>query len=286
MHNIKLWRNGGWKNFDILLGNTALNFEISKYFGKSPPQELLDKMINVCHVPKFNVARFLEKIEYKEGPLFCGITNDIVNNFKEEYGITAYLAPVGTDATKFYPTRTIKKIKRIGFITRKIGDSKAIQEWVDIKRPEMFQEICRRTNSEPVEICNKPFTDYKDLYKDIDLLIYCSRFEGVATGICEAASCGIPVISTYVGNAKNIESIKTFESIEEACDIIESFNRHPRLLEKYISSLTKEVREKWNWEHLCKKFWVPIFEKKLESKKEKTTTPFEEELDKLLKELL
>jgi len=261
--NAALWTHGAWKDFNILLGNTALNFDIDFFFGEEGiPQNLLDKMINVCHCPYFNDPHFTEKVHYRDGPLFCGLTRDILTNFKDEYEIIAELAPVGVDISKFYPTRTINKIKKIGFIGKPMGSGHP--EWENTKRPEMFQQICDKTNTEAVYIYGKPHTDYKDLYKDIDLLIYCSRFEGVATGICEAASCGIPVISTYVGNAKNIESIKTFETIDEACDIINSFNRHPAFLEKYISSLTEEVRKKWNWKHLCKKFWEPMLEKKLE----------------------
>ena len=42
------------------------------------------------------------------------------------------------------------------------------------------------------------------LYKSLDLYIICSRFEGGPKSFLEACSCGIPVVSTPVGQVSDI----------------------------------------------------------------------------------
>ncbi len=253
--NYELWGKEGWKNYDIILGNTAVNFGLNTQNINNPPLELLKKTIPVCHCPVINHIYYTEKIVYKEGPLFVGITEEIVKNIYKEYNIKAELALIGVDIDNFYPTREIKQIKTLGFI----GNPNVKN---DVKRMEMFNEICEKSNLKKMYIYDKPHTLYKDLYKDIDMLIYCSVFEGISTGTLEAAACGIPVISTNVGSAKYI-NFKTFETIDEAVDIINNFNNNLNDLKEYIISLTAEVISNWNWEKQCKQYWKPLFEKRL-----------------------
>jgi glycosyltransferase involved in cell wall biosynthesis len=122
----------------------------------------------------------------------------------------------------------------------------------------MFKTIVNATGLNPVFIHSKPFSDNSKLYDDIDLLICTSSDEAGPLGILEAASIGIPVLSTKVGNLVELESIKFFETAEEAAMLIKNFLDKPTELIEYVNSVTKEVREKFNWEVLVEKYWSKI----------------------------
>ena len=125
----------------------------------------------------------------------------------------------------------------------------------------MFQAIASQTNLNPIYIHSKPFSEYDKLYEDIDLLICCSEVESGPLGIFEAAACGIPVLSTKVGNVSELNSLVTFETIEQAVEIIQHFNTNPLILQEYLCKVTDEVRNNWSSEILISKYWKPVIDK-------------------------
>ena len=90
--------------------------------------------------------------------------------------------------------------------------------------------------------------------------MYTSVQEGVATGILEAGACNIPVITTKVGASLYLKNIKTFDTINEAIEIIKYFNENSDKLENYGKALGDEIRADWNWKNVCEKFWKPAFD--------------------------
>lgn len=206
-------------------------------------------MIPILHSP-FSEGFYKESVT-ATGPFYCSITPQIAALNPGAERIT----PIGVDFKDFYPTRKIKKIQKIGFLGK--PDSNA-----DIKRPEMFLEIAEKAGVEPVFIHSKPYTLNNKLYEGIDMLLYCSTLEGVATGICEAAACKIPVISTKVGYANNLSSIRTFQTVDEAVNIIKSFDLE-YIIDDYVETLYREVLEKYEWGLVCQKYWKPVIEESL-----------------------
>lgn len=72
-------------------------------------------------------------------------------------------------------------------------------------------------------------------YKTADLFLITSRFEGYGATIVEAVACGLPVVSTDVGVAK-----------EMGATIIHDFSKLGELVEKYLSSPVKlEIKKDW-----------------------------------------
>jgi glycosyltransferase involved in cell wall biosynthesis len=256
----RLWKYGnGWKNFDIILGNSAIDWhQLELGWMDSLPMEYLTKCIPVVHSSVFNLPAFLEKIVNKIGPIFCGITPLIVDNIKSEYGIEGSLTPIGVDTDLFPYNRRVTKIKRAGFVGKQDMNE-------DVKRPKMFLEICEKSGIEPIFIHGRDINLNDKLYEDIDLLMYVSTHEGVATGICEAGSCGIPVITTKVGYSLYLEKIKTFDTVEEAVEIINWLNSSEETILNYSKNLTEEIRTNWNWKQICEKYWKPVFEKRIHS---------------------
>lgn len=261
--NVKLWRNEEWRNYDIILGNSALiTNTIEGGWLKEPlPKELLDKMIPVLHCPILGHKHFIEKIlpTYKQGPLYCATTPEGVNNIKKNYNIDAELLPVGVDIDDFPTIRKVTQINKLGFV----GDPNMPGSINEIKRVDQFKDIVNKSGLESEYLYGKDYKLNYKLYENIDMLICTSEFEGGPLGILEAAACGIPVISTNVGTIQYLKKIRTFETVKEAVNIIAELNNDADLLAKYIKDVSTEVREEWDWEKLCKDYWTPMFQKRI-----------------------
>lgn len=256
-HLIRLFRNNEWKNFDIILGNPAIIYDMyEKNWLQEITQEYLNKCVIVCHTPAMNDPNYKETIkkEYNIGPLYCGVSQEICDIIESKT-----LTPVGIDTDHFFQTREITSIKKAGII----GNPK---QQTSLKRFDMFQEICEKTNIEPIYIFGKDYKLNNMLYEGIDLLMYTSTMEGAGLGLLEAACCGIPVISTKVGYANLLKNIKTFDTVEEAIEIIKNLN-----VVEYTKNLTQEVRNTYSWKVVCEKYWKPVFEKRLSTTSIKLT---------------
>ena len=79
----------------------------------------------------------------------------------------------------------------------------------------------------------------------------------------ECALSKIPVISTKTGHGKNIKSIKTFETVDEAVAIINKLNSYPELLQNYIEEVYNEVIEEYDWSNVAPKYWIPLIDQLL-----------------------
>jgi len=259
--NTDLWVEQEWKNYDIILGTTTIRSELMKFLPSFIfDQELLDKCLEISHCPIFNNPRFFEKVIVCKGVTYGGISQEVVDNMELEYGVKSNLLPTGINLTNFYPTRVVKSILKIGFVGNPNCGSDC---WCSNKRPEMFTDICTKAGVEPVYIFGKDYTLFNKLYDDIDMLICTSLYEGAGQGIMEAGACNIPVISTNAGYAQYLSNIKTFETVEEAVEIISYYKDHPDELVEYATALGDEIRGDWNCDLICEKYWKPVIDSKL-----------------------
>ena len=262
-NNRKLWTDGAWKDYDVIMGNTALTFypEELDYLNKGMPQEALNKMIiGIWANPGLNNSHFTERIKYTKGPLFHCVTSDIQKSAKDMYNIDSTLVKAGKPTSDFKPFKEVNKITTLGLNgTPSIGE-----EWCKIKRPDLFKEIATKSNCDFKFIFNSPEKDNK-IYKDIDMYVCTSTSESGPAGIMECALSKIPVISTPTGHAQNIKSIKTFTTADEATAIINKLNSSPQLLNDYIEEVYNEVINEYSWDVVTPKYWIPLIEEKLKS---------------------
>jgi glycosyltransferase involved in cell wall biosynthesis len=253
----KLWTDGGWKEYDILLGNTAIAYH-QKETGWIPelPQELLNKCIAVVYTSMLDDPKLREHIEYKNGPMYGGITQQSVDCVWDSCQIKCEYTPAGIDPDYFYPTRTITNVKRAGFVGNPNPGCCS-----EHKRIDMFRDICTASNLEPVYIYDRDMNLNNKLYDDIDVYILTSVREGV---FLEAACCNIPVIvaKSPIIDGLNL-SLKTFDTVEDAVALIEWFNASPNNIKEYTEKLLEEIHKEWTWKVKCEKYWKPVFEKKL-----------------------
>jgi glycosyltransferase involved in cell wall biosynthesis len=240
-----------WKNFDIILGSSLIT--IPNGWITEITDEYLKKCIPVVYTSAMNHPHFREEIRYKEGPLYCGITKQVLDAVWDTYQVKCEFTPTGIDLEHFYPTRQITSIRRAGVIGNPNNK-------VDIKRLDMFEKICEKAGIEPVFIHGRDMNLNNKLYDDIDIFILTSLKEGA---ILEAACCCIPVITAKSSFIETLNlSLKTFDTVDEAVSLIE-WLQDPDTIKEYTEKLLSEIKQEWDWKVQVEKYWKPVFEKRL-----------------------
>lgn len=182
-----------------------------------------------------------------------GINNSIVKQIKDR-GENSVLLPVGINTKRFFPFKNVDKIKRVGFIGPKGGLNK---EWSKNKRPEFFDDICKKADVEAVYISGRE--NGWQMYEDIDLVICTSVSEGNPMAFLECSASKIPFISTRSGIIKEYKEVKTFDTIDEAVKLINELNENEENIKKYVDELYNVVLPERKWEYILEKYWIPHF---------------------------
>ena len=256
----KLFNQKEWKNWDLIIIDPYLSSILDRgwLFTELPKEEQLqlkNKFIPVYH-HEVDVPADHFNHGWYEGwfttPV-CSINPYIVNQIKER-GVESQLLPIGVSMKKFKPFKEVKKIKKVGFV----GDVNK-EDWKFIKRPDLFHQICKAANIEPVIISGRPH-GWK-MYEDIDAIICPSRAEGLPTYFAEAVACKIPFISTKVGIVRYYDKTKTFSTIDEAVSIINKLNESEDNIIRYVDEMHDQMFPERGWENILEKYWIPYFKK-------------------------
>lgn len=255
-----LFNQKAWKNWDLIIVDPYIASVLDRgWLFKDLPleeqKELKDKFIPVYHHEVDVPADHFNHGWYEDWfttPV-CSINPYIVNQIRER-GVESALLPIGVNRKRFVSTKNVSKIKRAGFVG---GGNK--EDWKFIKRPELFNEICKNANLEPVIISGRE--NGSSMYEDIDLIICPSRAEGLPTYFAEAVACKIPFISTNVGIVRYSKKVKKFDSVESAVDIINYFNESEDNIHNYVNEVYDEMFPGRDWENILKEYWIPHFKK-------------------------
>lgn len=251
-----------WKNYDLMIVDPQIVQAIDWGWplATEDVSEFKNKLIPVYHheldVPSQHFRHGTESGWY-EGwfttPV-CGINPYIVNQIKER-GAESKMLPIGVNTDKFKPYKKVNKIKRAGFVGNAYQDS--AEDWKYIKRPELFQEICKKAGIEPVIISGRDHGP--EMYEDVDIIICPSMAEGLPTYFAEVVACKIPFISTNVGIVREYDKVKTFKTTGQAVDIINQLNESEDNIKEYVDSLYGEMFPDRNWENIIEVHWIPYF---------------------------
>ena len=182
-----------------------------------------------------------------------GINDYIVNQIKDR-NKQDVLLPIGVNTERFKPFKTVNKIKKVGFVG---SENNPVKEWVKIKRPQLFDDICKKAGVEPIYISGKKH-EFK-MYEDIDAIICTSKTEGNPMAFLEVVACKIPFISTNVGIVKDYDNVKTFETVDQAVEIINNLNQSPENIEKYTNTLYNDLLPSRDWKNIVNDYWIPYF---------------------------
>ena len=107
--------------------------------------------------------------------------------------------------------------------------------------------------------------DLKRLYHALDIYLITSREEGGPMGLLESISCGVPVVTTNVGMAKDvITDVKTGSIADEICPeiIAKKVEQIILMSQKEKDDLKKRARKvisKFDWRIVAEKHWEKIY---------------------------
>jgi hypothetical protein len=213
---------------------------------------------SIWSIPNLS-SHFKEIVIPKPGITWTYKGQDLYEYLKKTYDIDAHQVDAGVSNKDFYPTKEITNIKKIGLNGVPFVNS----GWDQIKRPQLLIDIAKGIGGEAVFIHGKGLEESHTMYNDIDMYICTSVNDRGPYGIAEAAFCKIPVLSTKTGLALQFNSIKTFDTAEEAIEIINYFNNNPEQLKIYIDEVYEELYSSMSWDSVVEKYWKPLFKHKL-----------------------
>ena len=273
--NIKFWKHD-WKNYDVITGNAAItSFPWKqKWVNPEDEEEIIKKLRPTIHAPA-NHKYYTEELD-KVPLAVSGVSSDVVEYLQDFYKKTNPNIPIfqtvsGVDINIFKNIYRPNQVKVLGFI----GQYNYSDDVEEVKRSKMFQEIADRGGYMTKYINGRPLSEGVEMYDDIDVLICTSKFEGGPLGYFEAISSGCLAISTKVGAIKNLNGMLTFDTVDEALEILDKFNGDPQYMEEYRQAATNFVRTEMNWNKAITA-WDSFFTEDIESLVIKESAPMED----------
>jgi glycosyltransferase involved in cell wall biosynthesis len=270
------WRDGSknselkqnWDSYDLIIATPAIYSPKSMFKDNFNNDKFLSKVLCVGHFPITNHPYFKESLDgLNQSQLtkihYGNVCKEGVINYRDTYKDLRilYWLPAGVNSDIFVPKiKNIYKLENIGYFGRPTVEENVNR--AENKRPEMFEAIAKETGLKSMFIIDRPYTEGSKLYEEpeIDLFIYTSKYEGGPLGVFEAVACGVPVITTKTGNMPELESLITFQTVEEAVQIITVFKENPSIMAEYVTKLQSEVLQKFEWRVLVEKYWKPIID--------------------------
>tara|TARA_Y100000589_G_scaffold303673_1_gene316246 strand:+ start:1288 stop:2403 length:1116 start_codon:yes stop_codon:yes gene_type:complete len=107
--------------------------------------------------------------------------------------------------------------------------------------------------------------DLAPFYQALDIYLITSREEGGPMGLIESISCGIPVVSTDVGMARDVikENISGYISYESnSHEIAKKIEQLLLNFENNNSSTKKQIRNQvlgFDWSKVAKQYWEKVY---------------------------
>lgn len=163
----------------------------------------------------------------------------------------------GVDTEKFSPKENISSKLTVGNISRispeknieffsKIADEFDTENfkfiWVGGVAKQCPYKKNPPTLSDKVEITGYVYTNLEEYYHKLDVFLLTSLHEGTPLSVLEAMACGLPVISTPVGNMhKLIAPECIIENKEQAVILINKFQRDAKLRQKIGAQNRKTI---------------------------------------------
>jgi glycosyltransferase involved in cell wall biosynthesis len=215
---------------------------------------------NFCNLPKQSE---IERALYLLSRCVrVGANSQILKNLVLAYqkDATVFLLENGVDSNFFSPdsrqTRFLGKRIRVGCV----GKNRLAKNWVEI---EQFESLIVKKNL-PIDcrfiLVEKGATDVldreqmKSFYMNIDFYLCLSTDEGTPNPALEAASCGVPIITTMVGNMPQllVEGRTGFFVSPTAADAVRVFEQNVLTGDFDYGRASKELRNEvvtnWDWD--------------------------------------
>jgi len=168
----------------------------------------------------------------------------------EQSGRQVFLTRYGVEPQRFRRRMRDGKLKTIGWC----GADKGFA----VKRPEWAREIAKQTGHELIfSGAGWDWREMESWYRNIDLLLVTSSSEGGPTPPFEAIACGVPVVSTRIGNIQEVAGPK-YNTVEEAVKIIHELAASPEKMRDLANEQYEDVIANWTYEVLAPEWSVMI----------------------------
>lgn len=203
--------------------------------------------------PNFHSERDVSKLK---NHTIGAISKNVALQVKQKYKVEASLLPIGV-CDKFWEKRNITQISKLGHVSDPLRCKHNLLEYETVKRSKTFFDIVKQSNIPGDHICGKHFSEGTKIYDGFDMVICTSIDEGNPMSLLECAAAKIPFISTKVGIVPEYNSVKTFDTVEEAVEIIKHLKSSPLILQQYVNDVYDEIITDREWSKVIEKYWIP-----------------------------
>jgi len=276
----------GWA-FDVIC--RELKTRLSKYYDiyMFDPSKLRDyiNQVDLVYFPTYEALTYTTSNLLENKPIITTISGLVVNTLEESYEIIKsnpnvkavqvlnktwyetytsfqnssvkfFMIPNGVNTKEFIPGPRPKDRFNVGWA----GNDMDYR--MPIKRINILRYACSKLGINLVERNYRknqvPHNQMPDFYKDVDLYVNCSTTEGSNDCVLEAASCGVPVAGTPVGNMPELYehgAIPIKLDLSDMEDVLLRFKSMP-YEERwgYGDKLRAEIITNYNWEHKAEEF--------------------------------
>jgi len=176
------------------------------------------------------------------------------NFLKETYpdAENIYYTPNGVDTEIFQPTSRSGETFKLGWA----GSAERPCKRVHLARQLDYhvRVMCKRWGGHFVKgASRKPMQKF---YAGIDCLVHTSNVEGMTSVAIEAAACGLPIVSTDVGDMAQLVEAEWLVPVEPEDVVVREMNKRLETLKNDVDLRhrvgernRREVLESWDWRH-------------------------------------
>lgn len=173
----------------------------------------------------------------------------------EQSGQPVFLTRYGVEPQRFRRKLRDGNLKTLGWCGADKGFS--------VKRPDWAREIAAKTGKELIfSGAGFDWREMESWYRNIDLLLVTSSSEGGPTPPFEAIACGVPVVSTRIGNIQDVVGPK-YDTVDEAVEIIQKLAANPAEMRDLANAQYEDVMTHWTYEVLAPE-WATMIDHALE----------------------
>ena len=192
------------------------------------------------------------------------VNNTILYSVFENRVENLFLTPNGVD-TKFftYVTKPLGNPPVFGWVGNKDRATKNYEEIVvPLSKQIEIKQVAPSKSDRSEDLLSAE--EMREFYHSLDFFLVTSSTEGTPNPGLEALSCGVPVITTHVGNM--IEIIREGQNGFYAEPTLQSFREITRSVQKMQWGLYSDMREEarlsvetvWDWTHAAN-YWRIFF---------------------------
>jgi glycosyltransferase involved in cell wall biosynthesis len=206
--------------------------------------------------------------------ILCVSPNTIHAVKKEVPGISdkLILTTLGVDENNF-PKSVFNRqsLKTLGYFSH--FDSTELHG-MNTKRGHLAATVSQRTQT-PITIKGDlPFQVMDQMYKNIDVYLMTSIYEGASTSLLEAGICGIPIIAAPAGLAPQLlqngggvmtETFSEEEYIYMASNVIDFWKKNPNTFCRESKIIRENTFKFYSWNNV-KGMWIDGIKKFINSK--------------------